>query len=191
MAQAPAAPVIASISGSIETRLQQLADAITQNRVVISVLQQNVTALGQRQNNAVYAAPANPGAVTSAVNQMMGFALPVTLGPYTTRAQLFATADLSNTANNGVSFASLWYGTGTPPAFGAAVPGTAVQVAVEVRFDASSNQTSIPITIVGVATGLTPGGSYWIDMAVRANPGTANLTQVEITGIGLLDQMTF
>jgi hypothetical protein len=192
----PPSPVIAPVSGSAEQRLQQISDAITRNTTAISVLQDHVNTLGARRNASVAAAPADAPGTASATNVMMGYGAAVaagfvlTLSGATTRAMLMASGEIANDSNNGHSWCSLWMGTGTPPANGAAVPAGAIQVGGEVHFDASSNQTSIPFTIDGLATGLT-ADDWWVDMAARGNPGTTTLTQVQAMAVGLVDAVTF
>jgi hypothetical protein len=157
----------------------------------IATLLGYINELGQRQNNAGAAQPADPAATGSAVNVMMGFNLPLTIGQRTTRAMLFASGEIANSANNGQSWCSLWYGAGAAPAYGQPVPGGATRVSGEIHFDASSNQQVTSFAIEGLATGLTPGTPIWLDMAVRAQGGNASVSQVEIMGMGLIDTMVF
>jgi hypothetical protein len=157
----------------------------------IATLLSYINELGQRQNNAAAAQPADPAATGSAVNVMMGFGITLAVAQRTTRAMLFASGEIASSANNGQSWCSLWWGTGTAPAYGAAVPGGSTRVGGEIHFDASSNQQVTSFAIDGLALGLTPSSTIWIDMAVRAQGGNASISQVEMLGAGLIDQMSF
>jgi len=188
MAQRPPAPVIAPLSGDIGQRLQQLADFIGQNIVGISVLQDQVRQLGARQNAAVSEAPANPAGTTSATNVLMGFAasLPVN----SSRIIAMANGQLNSSASTGISYCSLWLGTGTAPVWGAPVPSGAIRIGQEVQFDASSTTAATAFSISGVASGLTPGTPVWLDMAVRSGNGTASVSNVVATAFSLTDAVT-
>jgi hypothetical protein len=77
----------------------------------------------------------------------------------------------------------LRYGTGTPPATGAATTGTSAGVT---QWQITSGNARTPWAIQGVVTGLTPGTQYWFDIVLVAassvlitSPGSI-LTVVEL-----------
>ena len=75
---------------------------------------------------------------------------------------------------NAVILYTLYYGTGSPPAQGAAATGTGV-VTNETNVPALTPGGGSTITIEGLAQ-LTVGTPYWIDLAVTNSAGTYTLT---------------
>lgn len=74
------------------------------------------------------------------------------------------------------------YGTGAAPASNAAVTGTSVGSTMTAI--ASVSTITMPFTLIGVATGLSLGTAYWIDIAGCSNDGSVDgLANVGITAV--------
>src|SRR5262245_12724685 len=79
-----------------------------------------------------------------------------------------------NTSGNGVNISG-YYGTGTPPAAGAAVTGTQFSITQHMMFNNATQQMGFGVT--AIITGLTLGVPYWIDLAISTNTGTGATVQ--------------
>ena len=90
----------------------------------------------------------------------------------------------TNTGDDGWK-ADLRYGTGTAPTNGGALAGTVLQAGLTGSGVASGNTVDVltaPITLQGIATGLTVGTAYWIDIGQYAvTGGTASFTNIRCT----------
>ena len=129
---------------------------------------------------------------TSATSYIMqGFGLTFTPSAGMSRVSIIITGEIANSINNGEAFARLFYGTGTPPATGA--PQTGTPIGSEVHMVATSGGGSyVPFSQNALLTGLTPGVTYWVDLAVHAaGTGIASVSNVQLTGISLMDQTVF
>jgi hypothetical protein len=85
----------------------------------------------------------------------------------------------SNSASGG-AVAQIRYGTGTPPANGAAFTGTAIG-GIASRGVLAAN-TLIPFSLSAVITGLTLGTAYWLDLGYAASAaGSAALLNVAVS----------
>jgi hypothetical protein len=83
-------------------------------------------------------------------------------------------------ADNSVTTGALnvqgFFGTGTPPTYGAAVSGTAFG---ELKTVTGSFQSTI--LLMAKVTGLTLNTAYWFDCSLQAvSTGTANIKQVDV-----------
>ena len=87
---------------------------------------------------------------------------------------LISLSGLYDGTANAVILYTLYYGTGSPPAQGAAATGTGV-VTNETNVPALTPGGGSTITIEGLAQ-LTVGTPYWIDLAVTNSAGTYTLT---------------
>jgi hypothetical protein len=175
----PPAPLIAPYSGDLDQRLTMIAAWVSQCRVDISVL-------AQRQQVAATVSAGSPAGTTSTTFVMMG--VDVQFATLTnTRAQVVVSGQIANSSNGGTSTAALRYGTGTPPVNGAADTGTAFGDIV--AYVATSGGGSYaPFSQNAVITGLTPGQTYWIGIALMASAGsTASLRNVQVSAVSLLD----
>lgn len=124
---------------------------------------------------------ASPTGTTSLTAVMLGLGLTVT--PVNQpRLDLRVTAQIGNTtAADGVTV-QVRYGTGTAPANGDAVTGTAVGASQ--TFTAATAGATTGVTLGGVVTGLTLGTAYWVDVAIQATTGgTASATGVTATAV--------
>ena len=124
---------------------------------------------------------AAPTGTTSATAVMMGLGGSATLTPKnSTRVAIMASFQTANsTINDGIT-CDLRYGTGTAPVNGAAVTGTLLGI--------SQTRTSLVaadrggMVLIGIATGLTLGTAYWMDVsALAVTGGTASITGVTLT----------
>lgn len=123
-------------------------------------------------------APGNPTGTTDTTGLMMGLAGAIT--PRTGKIVVVISGNgANNTINDGFKV-RIRYGTGTAPANGAALTGTAVGTTAEGTNDIAANAKS-PFTVVSVITGLTAGTAYWLDVQLAAvTGGTAAITEVNV-----------
>lgn len=94
---------------------------------------------------------------------------------------------LNNTANasDGMS-AQIQIGTGTAPINGAASTGTVYGVGTAFLPQAAAANKFVPFTLTAIATGLTIGTTYWIDLGQSAVVGgTGSVINIVITAIEL------
>jgi hypothetical protein len=93
------------------------------------------------------------------------------------------TGQFSNSVSGDGTYAQVCWGTGTPPANGAAPAGTPIPQGVYMlHIPASSGQVQAPFSVTGLITGLAPGTNYWLDLLQAAmTGGTAQLTGVSWT----------
>jgi hypothetical protein len=168
-------------TADVRANFQTAADEIT-------ALQGQVAQLAARQQYANTIAAAAPAGTSSATDLMMGLA--VVIDPVSaTRIVLVVTGTIANSANNGQSFVSMRYGTGAAPVNGAAPVGTVL--GQEVQFDATtSGNTFASFSQNALVSGLTPGTSYWFDLSLHANGGTASLTNIQFSAFSLIDPVT-
>lgn len=127
---------------------------------------------GVLPNAIFYAANALPTGTANAAFTMMGFAsnggFSALLTPDATGkvyVSLVGGQLAGSTVPQTVSY-QLRYGTGTPPANGDAVTGTALGSVKTIIVPASPNRSSI--RAIGYVTGLTLNTQYWFDVAIRA-----------------------
>ena len=81
----------------------------------------------------------------------------------------------NNTAGDGVQ-AVLSYGTGTPPAAGAAATGTQTSIASD--HTSSTANAAGTMVLAAVLTGLSVGTTYWLDVAYSAITGGTATIQI-------------
>lgn len=119
---------------------------------------------------------------TSLTGVMMGYGSSITIVPNVTgRIMITVHGMISNgTANDGVQVTSA-IGTGTAPVNGAALVGTFPGF-VGLTNNANTNSAFFPFSVTGVATSLTVGVTYWLDVVLAAvTGGTASIQNVRIT----------
>jgi hypothetical protein len=127
-----------------------------------------------------------PPATSSVAGVMMGLGANAKITPVSSgRVLAILTCSLAcGTANTGGSV-QLLYGTGTPPAFGAAVTGSAFGGGTAL-YNNTVAGLYCPCSAVGVIGGLVLGTQYWFDVRLscqNANPLTLSspvITLVEI-----------
>ena len=147
---------------------------ITSNSCPASQLGHSINATGflgcQYPTNNAYTYVNN-----SQVSTTHGVTTPVQVGmkiSYTpTTSSIYVSASAggqTNLISCGIS-EQLDYGTGPAPGQGAAQTGTLIGDAASFFFTYTGNQYNIPL--LGLVTGLTPGTTYWFDIAFSSAPG--------------------
>jgi len=138
----------------------------------------------------VQSTPADPAATSSTTDVMMGMGASTQITISSSgRMMITVSGDVDNNTNNKGVQMQIRYGAlpGTPaPANGAAAAGTAV--GSKVQFLQINNGIRIPFNLNAIPTGLTPGVTYWIDVAIAATPGpgasgTAEIRDISISAI--------
>ena len=136
--------------------------------------------------------PANPTAPAStSAYKMQGLSMLIT--PATPSGKIFANINATlavnaTTVGIGINL-QLWYGpviSGVaPPANAAAIPAGAAQLGPTTTYETGVTLTTaadsmIPIDLMGLAVGLTPGQQYWFDLAAESitTASACQLTQV-------------
>jgi hypothetical protein len=114
----------------------------------------------------IHTTPSNPTGTTSAPGVMCGL--------NQVRCLVIINGNLFTNAGASVQ---LSYGTGTAPANGAALTGTAVGTAL-----GTSAGPSVPVTLSAIISGLTLGTPYWIDIIQVSSTGALiNIQNVTVT----------
>ena len=120
----------------------------------------------------------NPAGTTSTTLIMAGLGLQITPVNSGTVEVWLTGSVRNNTAGSGANMQFV-YGTGTPPANGAASTGTAIGTGIQSVAVGGTNTT--PFTLLAAITGLTLGTQYWIDLRFRAlTSGTATMQQLDM-----------
>lgn len=131
-------------------------------------------------NNAtLQASPSNPtGTTATAGGVMMGLGATCKITPvYSGRLLIDIQGSGSNTTTAAAFNVQLRYGTGSAPANGATPSGTTLGTTVLGL--ANPANYIMPFKVGGIATGLTPGTAYWIDVSLyQTSGGTASIQQV-------------
>lgn len=119
-------------------------------------------------------APADPASVTNATAVMMGLGVTTCRITPVNSTRLDVTIDGIgyNATTGGLVVLTLRYGTGAGPANGAAVTGTAVGN-TQVLENGTAGGLQVGFSRHAILTGLTPGTTYWLDLAV-ASGGAGN-----------------
>lgn len=127
-------------------------------------------------------------AITSTTGEMGGLgtgAGAIKFTPIVTGHMLIIMSGCIYTGTGGdAAYARMYYGTGTAPAHGAAITGTAVGGKTAVQPDGADHVEIAPF-MIETYQALTVGTQYWIDAAVSANTGTTALGQVVVTATEL------
>lgn len=143
--------------------------------------------LGLSSRQFYMAAPANPTGTTSATGVMMGLAGSIT--PQGSGNVLIVISGLFTTtgavAGNGV-IGTARYGTGAAPSNAGVLAGTVLGSTLSAVNERAAAD-SIPFCFSGIATGLTPGTAYWIDLGIAqlGAAGTAKVTTVTVMAFEL------
>lgn len=179
----PAGPPGDTTGAVLDAATKQYVDA------QIATLETKIQTLAARQQVADFATPADPTGTASTTFLMMGIGVSVAFTPAagSTRAIVLLAGQIANTNNNGITNVQMYYGTGTPPANGAAVTGTAVGGSVS--FVATSGGGAYtPFSESVLLLSLTPGTAYWVDLALASpGAGTGSVRSLDITIFSLID----
>ncbi len=142
-----------------------------------------VISVGSLLGNAVNNIPVNnPTGTTSASMVMMGCGQTFTPARSGNLFLLFSTRMFSSVVGDEL-LVQMSYGTGTPPANGAAVTGTQAGPRMS-AIAVSTGGTGAPQDMIpAILTGLSVGTTYWFDAAVErsAGSGTVGLSQPNFT----------
>lgn len=126
------------------------------------------------------ATPSAPTGTVSTSLVMAGLAQSIT--PTNSGRMFFCiTGQLSSSSAGQYASAAFRYGTGSAPANGAAVTGTAIGAGVS-GYSPTGAQ-AFPFTICGYVTGLTPGTAYWFDLAMASSVGTSGANYASLTAL--------
>lgn len=128
--------------------------------------------------------PANPTGTTSATAVHMGLAGAITPAA-SGKVLIVISGDVwNNTTSSGASFL-IRYGTGAAPVNGAAQSGTACSAVPRLNVAPAAN-SKFPFSVQCIATGLSVGTPYWIDLALAAiTSGTAAVGDISISAAEL------
>jgi hypothetical protein len=116
--------------------------------------------VGQTAPNYYYAAPTNPASFSNPVSAGYladGLAIPFT-PRLTGNVQISVAVDFFNPDPTQSTYGQIWYGTGSAPGFGAALPSGGVQINPGRGNPHGSGALFI------LLTGLTVGTAYWFDL---------------------------
>jgi hypothetical protein len=133
---------------------------------------------------AVQGLPSNPTGTANTAGTMMGLAGTITPKVTGTVALIISgSITTSGGAGDGAKV-QIRVGTGSSPANGATATGTALG-ALQTFVSGASGEV-VPFSLNVVATGLTVGTAYWIDVTLQATTGgTASISAVSITALEL------
>lgn len=124
--------------------------------------------------------PSDPTGTTSSTAVMMGLGVSTCrITPVnSTRFDVMIDGSAFNTSAAGVVTVQLRYGTGSGPANGAAATGTAIGNTVVLE-NGSGTALDVGFSRRAIITGLTPGTTIWVDLAV----GTSGLGTSSVRGL--------
>lgn len=145
----------------------------------------NATVNQSLVNVSLLASPSNPTGTTATTAVMMGLGVSSCRITPTYSSRVNVTIDgaaSNNTASDGFSY-RLYFGSGAGPANAAAIAGTAFGNAVQGGGGAGNANVQFPFSTTSTITGLTPGTTYWIDLALAVTVGgTASVTSIKCSG---------
>lgn len=127
--------------------------------------------------------PSDPSTTTSGTGVMMGLAGAITPKKSGKIQIIISGDDDNNTLGSGVQ-AQIRYGTGTAPANGDALTGTAVGGLVKNVNPALALLTpgTSPFSLNAIVSGLTLGTAYWVDISLaRITSGTARARDISVS----------
>ena len=150
---------------NLSTLKENIATALLDN---VNVLLSNTTAY-------------SPTGITSTTLVMAGYGKTFT-PTRTGRVLIVMLCTLNNNTVGDGSAIQVNYGTGAPPAAGAAATGTQASALITVKWDAATLTSggttgTKQVVLVGIVTGLVLGTAYWLDAAYESvTGGTTTLT---------------
>lgn len=135
-----------------------------------TVLCRGASTWGVCASNYYQATPSNPTGTTSTTGLQMGLA-----GALTPALSGNVMAVISGDVNNSAGGSDeckmqIRYGTGSPPANGAALTGLGT-IGGLVKASSANNNLPAPFSLNGIINGLTPSTAYWFDMSLAAITG--------------------
>lgn len=155
--------------------LQPKTGALGSSVLTLPPVTGTVMSTAGQVNNGTFGSPSG---TANASGVMMGIGSGATITPaYSSRVLVIFSTNINNNTSGQSSATVLRFGTGAAPVNGAALVGTAITQST-LLFDTTSTTTYYPISMSAVATGLTPGTTYWFDLQLSATGGsTATLGQ--------------
>ena len=118
----------------------------------------------------------SPTATVSTTKVMMGIGSSVTLTPsFSGRVRVTICGTVSNNTGAQASYYNGYYGSGTAPANGAALTGTALMT-LQLVTSAPLAFNTFPYSIIAEVTGLTLSTAYWFDLGLASSSGAATST---------------
>lgn len=146
-------------------------------------LRANGTDYVNKTTTTYQATPTDPSATTSTTGVMMGLAGSITPA-YSGIVMITISGDIDNNGNNNGAQVQIRYGTGSAPANGAALTGTATGSLV--KFFENNSSIRIPFHCNAIVTGLTVGTAYWIDISLASiTGGTSRVRDISISVVEL------
>jgi len=137
--------------------------------------------------------PADPTGTQSTTVVMMGLGATAHLTPNGSGIfMIIISGSVQNTAgNNGPlnnSKLQIYYGSGTAPANGAAVTGTAI--GTQMKQQSHNNTNQMAWSMSAIVSGLSVGTAYWfdiglVDVTAPAPTGPVNLSNISISVVEL------
>jgi hypothetical protein len=122
----------------------------------------------------------SPTGTTSLTGVMMGISGLIT-PTFSGRILVSVSGNVKNNTIGDGAFMQIRYGTGTKPANGDATSGTVIG-GIPQLINTASGTFVTPISSTAIATGLTVGTAYWLDVELRAlTGGTAQLQSTAIS----------
>lgn len=134
-------------------------------------------------SNSYQLKPSDPTGTTNASWTMMGLAGAIT-PKWTGTVEFTIVGSLNNSGTGASANAAIYVGTGSAPANGDALPGSALpQIGGASAYRAAAATAIVPFTLTGVATGLSVATTYWIDLGlyVFSGAGTSTATNITLT----------
>ena len=149
---------VATLQGQVTTL--QAAVVVLQAQIVVA--NNNIANLLTKTNDSVFVF--GSGQTVSTAPSMAGLAIAFT--PTINARHTFNFDATVNMSAAGSASCAVRYGTGTPPAPGSALTGTAVSASTLI-----TNITSVGLSLSGLITGIVPGTPYWLDLATSTLTG--------------------
>ena len=126
------------------------------------------------------ATPADPTGTSDTTGKMMGLGVPFTPN-VSGNCLIVASGDMGNSNSVGGGLVQLRYGTGSAPANGDALTGTATGARAKMT-EVEIYNDFYPFALNGAVAGLTPGTTYWFDISLAAfSVGTAAIENISVT----------
>jgi len=172
--------------GELETSVTSLQGQVATLQAQIAVLQSQVTTLQGQMTHML--TKTNDSAFVFGTNQTVTSSptmagLNIVFTP-TINARHYFNIDMTvDTTGGGDATGAIRYGTGTPPAPGSGLTGTAVSTSTTI-----ANNTAVGLSLSGLITGIVPGTPYWLDLAVSTlTGGTLVINNAAALVNGLID----
>jgi hypothetical protein len=127
----------------------------------------------------IAATPPDPTGTSSATAVMMGLGVAITPN-VSGDLHISVVGDIGSTSTASDTTIQIRAGTGTAPANGAALTGSAVGSAVQWVTSNGALGDRIPFSLSGLLTGASVGVAYWVDIALSSSIGTATLKNLSV-----------